>query len=364
MFFILLPTLECNLACPYCFEEHPAGRWDIQTTRRILENIFELLQERNLDRCRFHWQGGEPLLLGKDYWEEALCMADSFARRQGVQLIQSMQTNLTLYQSGFKSIVREYLDNVLGTSFEPNGVRCFPKGSQENFSGVWKTAYDTALADGLEVGVLSLLTPEVLEIGAESYLSILYQDYNIRRVRFTLPFRQPGQQGKGFWLEARKAGLFLAEAYKVWQKAGGDDWMEIRPFTYLAQRIRGETPNASGLCLYSRNCADIALSILPNGDVTLCDSFSDPEAEMMYGNIFESDLKEMYGRPQIVKVRQKVAELMHASCHACRYLAYCFGGCLVRSSAHGETKDLHYHYCETNKILFQAIEDLAFTAPL
>ena len=58
VFIVLLPTLECNLQCAYCFESHPKGRWSIAETRQILEKIFAYLAHRHITECRFHWQGG------------------------------------------------------------------------------------------------------------------------------------------------------------------------------------------------------------------------------------------------------------------------------------------------------------------
>ena len=167
IFIVLLPTLECNLRCSYCFEKHPPGRWDVKATRIILTNVFDLLRNRNLNRCRLHWQGGEPLLLGESYWQEVLPISRFLADQQGVHLSQSMQTNLTIYQTSFQSMVQEFFDGVLGTSFEPTDMRKSRHGDPAVFLREWSRAYDTALKDGLEVGVLSLINEKALRMGGQ-----------------------------------------------------------------------------------------------------------------------------------------------------------------------------------------------------
>ncbi len=58
---IVCPTMECNFACPYCFEEHHKGHMNeivesgvITYVEKILKNGYEILN--------FEWFGGEPLL--------------------------------------------------------------------------------------------------------------------------------------------------------------------------------------------------------------------------------------------------------------------------------------------------------------
>ncbi|MFH2050772.1 MAG: radical SAM protein [bacterium] len=57
---IIAPTMACNMACPYCFEENKKGRM----SPRIVESILEFVEKRGeeLKEVQISWYGGEPLL--------------------------------------------------------------------------------------------------------------------------------------------------------------------------------------------------------------------------------------------------------------------------------------------------------------
>lgn len=58
--FIIVPTLECNFACPYCYEKgRRHGSMRKETINKVLEFIGGFT---NVNRIDFGWHGGEPLL--------------------------------------------------------------------------------------------------------------------------------------------------------------------------------------------------------------------------------------------------------------------------------------------------------------
>jgi uncharacterized protein len=306
-------------------------------------------------QIRIHWQGGEPLLLGYEYWQKVLALAAESADKSRIQLMQSMQTNLTLYHSKYKELIQTYLSGTLGTSFELSSFRCFADEKADSFKKRWEAAYQQASDDGLAVGVLALLDDNATAQGAIKYIDRLKNEYGIRRLRFTLPFKQQGKNGRGFWLDAQKAGEFLSDAYRIWDRSGGDAWMELRPFAHLKARMKGSVRGPSGLCIFAKNCTEISLAVLPNGDVTLCDNFTHPQSDQTYGNIFHESLESILRGPKYHEMRKAVLFSLPPQCDTCRYLPFCFGGCFVRSYPIGESTC--FHYCETYYRLFQAIDD-------
>ena len=62
MEFVVAPTLDCNFACPYCFEtkRHHFMEKDIQQS--ILDFYLEQVRLSKFKKVKFAWYGGEPLL--------------------------------------------------------------------------------------------------------------------------------------------------------------------------------------------------------------------------------------------------------------------------------------------------------------
>ena len=156
-------------------------------------------------------------------------------------------------------------------------------------------------------------------------------------------------------MDPAKAGRFLSDAFQVWNERGGDTWMEIRPFHHLKERFVGKAA-VSGLCIFSRDCSEISLSISPTGEVSLCDNFVNRDSGGSLGNIFQHTLAEIYyGKPR-KQLQGRILSLIDKECGACRYLRYCFGGCLARAVPNGSRGALKFKYCLTYRMLFETIE--------
>jgi uncharacterized protein len=357
LFVVLLPTLECNLACRYCFEDHPAGRWDAAAVAQVLDEIFSVAGGGSVRSVKLHWQGGEPLLMGRGFFEGALSAAVARAAAAGVSLEQSMQTNLVGYDSSWRDLVVTHLGGRLGTSFEDAPGRAFEGGDGIRFREAWVRAFRRAAADGIDVGVLSLLHEEAFARGAERCLETLREELGIERLRFTTPFAQEGTGRGGYYVDPRRAGAFLADAYRVWARRGRDAWMRIRPFALLEAMLRGEEPREGATCVYDRNCAEIALCVLPDGDVTLCDNFARRDGFAPYGNLFREPLARILAGARRAEVRRAVSTLADDACGGCRYLSLCHGGCLAKATPRDGTTASRYRYCETFVALCRAVED-------
>ncbi len=61
--FVLVPTMNCNMACHYCFEnsDNDAGRFDAETAENIVEHARRELIKTHAKMLHVRWFGGEPL---------------------------------------------------------------------------------------------------------------------------------------------------------------------------------------------------------------------------------------------------------------------------------------------------------------
>ena len=56
----VLPNMNCNFACPYCFEDHRPSQMDAETERRVLSWLEKMVPR--FKAVLLSWFGGEPML--------------------------------------------------------------------------------------------------------------------------------------------------------------------------------------------------------------------------------------------------------------------------------------------------------------
>ncbi|HUJ28965.1 MAG TPA: radical SAM protein [Myxococcales bacterium] len=102
LFITLMPTLQCNLACNYCFQkEHPAfGKMSPATGDATLEWILRLVDERRLHTLKIHYFGGEPTTR-KDFCLHSAEVLSSAMKARGGTFEWSMTTNGVLLDLAF-----------------------------------------------------------------------------------------------------------------------------------------------------------------------------------------------------------------------------------------------------------------------
>ncbi len=100
----------CNLACSYCFfldKEllYPGSRF--RMSDEVLENyIRQLIKAHRTQQVTVAWQGGEPTLMGIDFYRHAIELQEKY-RKPGMTFENTMQTNGTLLNDEWCQFFRE-----------------------------------------------------------------------------------------------------------------------------------------------------------------------------------------------------------------------------------------------------------------
>src|SRR4030042_6818353 len=86
----------CNLACDYCFflakeQLYPASRF--RMTDEVLESyIRQVLEAHQVPQVTVAWQGGEPTLMGLDFFRRAQGYVEKY-RNPNTTVEPTIQTN-------------------------------------------------------------------------------------------------------------------------------------------------------------------------------------------------------------------------------------------------------------------------------
>jgi len=86
----IAPTLDCNFACPYCYEDKRPGKMSEEVAERLVEYVEKMLPGRS--SLRVMWYGGEPLMC-KDIVESLTERFVKVASDCGATFRASMTTN-------------------------------------------------------------------------------------------------------------------------------------------------------------------------------------------------------------------------------------------------------------------------------
>ena len=109
LYVTLMPTLQCNLACSYCFQkESPAfTKMSSPTEDATLEWILRQIDARALRHLKVHYFGGEPTTR-KDYCVRTARMLSASMAARGGTFDWQMTTNGVLLDLPFAKAMEEF----------------------------------------------------------------------------------------------------------------------------------------------------------------------------------------------------------------------------------------------------------------
>lgn len=100
----------CNLDCSYCFfldkeQLYPGSKF--RMTDEILETyIRQLIEAHHTSEVTVAWQGGEPTLMGIDFFRKAITYQEKY-RKPGMTFDNTLQTNGTLLNDEWCEFFKE-----------------------------------------------------------------------------------------------------------------------------------------------------------------------------------------------------------------------------------------------------------------
>jgi len=83
----------------------------------VLEQyIKQLIEAHQVDEVAISWQGGEPTIMGLDFYRQAIALVEKY-RRPNMTCLHTMQTNGTLLDDEWAAFFKEH-NFLLGVSVE------------------------------------------------------------------------------------------------------------------------------------------------------------------------------------------------------------------------------------------------------
>ena len=324
MNFLIKPaSYHCNLACDYCFYKrvegvypHQAARMSLETAEDFMREALALGQVHNL----FCWQGGEPTLLGLDFYRNVIDLQRKYVR-PGQIIENSIQTNGILLNREWTGFLKQHRI-LVGLSLDgPREIhdkyRRAP-GGQGTYDDVMKAARLLEL-EGAEFNILTLLTSESVDQPEALYRFFREQGFTHLQFIPCLEFDPETGSPEPYSITGRELGDFYIRLFDLWLEDGFPN-VSIRLFEDLLIWLLDGVKTSCG---WMDKC-DSYLLVEHNGDCYPCDFFVYPEWRL--GNLRESGLGPVLSSP----VRRRFAgqkSNIDPACGECRYMAFCRGDC-------------------------------------
>ena len=313
----------CNLRCGYCYylsraSLFPAGAWRMDEA--LLERyVAQRFAASPGPVTHFEWHGGEPTLLGRDYFRLIVRLQKKH-RPPGRAFTNGIQTNGVLLDEEWARFLAQERFSV-GLSLDGpadvhDAVRPDAAGRGSHARAV--ASFRRLAAAGVFCNVLC-----VLHAGNASEPDRVYdffRDLGVRYLQF-LPLVIRAEAGVSPpTAPAEAVGAFLCRVFDRWlrQDVGR---VVIQTFDEALRPVYG-MPHA--LCIHRETCGDAAV-LEHDGGFYACDHYVDPAH--LIGNLRERSLAELAADPRMAAFGAAKKEALPRVCRECDVRISCNGGC-------------------------------------
>jgi len=325
----------CNLDCAYCFfldkEAFYPGSAFRMSDEMLERYLRQLIEAHAVDQVTIAWQGGEPTLMGLDFYRRAITLAEKY-RRPGTTFLHTMQTNGTLIDDEWAAFFTEH-HFLIGLSLdgprELHDVYRVDKGGRPTFDRVMR-GLRRLQAHGVEYNLLTTVNHVNGDYPLEVY-HFLRDEAGTDWMQFIpvveringdgLTLYQRGTTVSDRSVGAEQFGRFLSVIFDEWVR---HDVGRVYVQTFEASLRNWLGMASSGMCVFNETCG-VGLAIEHNGDLYACDHFVEPD--YLLGNIGQSHMLELVASEQQTRFGRDKLDRLPAYCRACDVRFACHGEC-------------------------------------
>lgn len=324
---------KCNLSCAYC--KNTQSKVNEQTEPEMNRQTLERFIKQYIDAqihaaVHFYWTGGEPLLCGVDFYEDALTLQKRLG--EGKHITNTIETNATLLTDEWCAFLKSHDFKV--TVLLDGPQHCHDK---------YKTYFDGRGSFDDTMKGIALLRKHGIRFQIKATIHNYNVDYpleiyrffkanNLRHIEF-VPYVAPNHSPlAAYSVPAVAYGNFLCTIFDEWIRHDiGKMFISI-----FENTLKMYCQQESSDCIYAPTCGHNAMSD-SSGNIYSCTHFYAPEHKI--GNIQNGTITGMmYSRKQLRFGQQKRSSLS-VQCKRCNYLRFCNGGCpkdRIGTSSNGE----------------------------
>jgi uncharacterized protein len=339
----------CNLDCQYCFflskeELYPGSRFR-RSDEVLAAYIQQLLAAHQTPEVTIAWQGGEPTLMGLDFFRRSVALVEKH-KRPGQTVAYTIQTNGTRLDDAWGAFFKEH-SFLVGLSVdgpqELHDAFRVDKGGAGSFERVMR-GWEALRRHDVDVNILCTVHAANADHPVEVY-RFFRDELGAQFIQFipiverataeTLPqanggwsarpggerplYTQTGHLVTRRSVKPKQYGAFLIGVFEEWVRRDvGEVYVQIFDVTL------GSYVGEHHLCIFAPTCG-LALALEHNGDLYSCDHFVEPA--YLLGNILETPVIELVASDQQRRFGLDKQDTLPCTCRECEVRFACHGGC-------------------------------------
>jgi uncharacterized protein len=337
---MLIPTLGCPSNCEYCWSSEEGS--PLMTIDRIRE-VVEWLENFREEPVTFTFHGGEPLLAGYDFFNQALPMLSK--RLSHLKPAFALQSNLWNMTPEMAKLFAEY--NIpVGSSLDgPEELNDHQRGDgyyQKTMKG-----YQTARENDVQVSFICTFTSHSIEHKEDIFNYFLENGLDLK-LHPALPSLRDENPEKWALTPEEYGDLLI---YLLDEYLDHIDEISVKNIDHICKSI---FTRRGAVCTFV-DCMDDTYAVGPDGSIYPCYRFVGMP-EWVMGNVIDHPSQEELENSKPWKFLQKYKEYVDENCKKCTYLKFCRGGCPYNALAQsdGEIDGVDPH-CTAYKTIFKEI---------
>jgi uncharacterized protein len=339
----------CNIDCKYCFflskealypnDKHRMSEATLETY------IRQLLESHRMPEVTIAWQGGEPTLMGLDFFRKAVTIAERY-RRPDQKVQHTFQTNGIALDDEWCAFLKAN-DFLVGLSVdgprEIHDANRVTRAGKGTFDLVMK-GWQCIRKHGVDFNILGTVNAANQEHGRRVYqffrdelgatwiqfipiveratadtISVANLGWSERPKEKRLLYTQTGTLVTNRSVGGEQYGQFLVDVFEEWVRHDvGKVYVQLFDVTleaYFGRHL---------LCIHAPTCG-YGPALEHNGDLYACDHFVEPGFKL--GNIHKTHMLELVASPEQRKFGQDKRDTLTRQCLACEVRNLCNGGC-------------------------------------
>ena len=344
----------CNMECAYCYYLHKKDLLheppDVISDDLLEEFVRTYIAAQDIEPVSFTWHGGEPTLLGLDFYRKVVRLQQQYAGSK--RITNGLQTNGLLLDEAWCEFLRAH-KFLVGVSIDgPKHLHDrfrLNKGGEPTFERVCRAAcllqkYEIPFNALTVINAVNARHPEEVyrflaeELGVRTiqwipcvepkdFCTIAPGKWNVDSMpTLGTPAARPGSPVSvvtDWSVDPDDWGEFLCRTFDLWLQRGDDrpaiNWFE----SLIGQWMR----QPSQVCSLAEVCGRSQLVMDKDGSIYPCDRFVFPEYKL--GNLCDQNgrLAELVYSPEQRKFGCLKRDRLPDYCKQCSYRFACNGEC-------------------------------------